>query len=75
MSSYQSTTDKVSQQREIARQELPPVRYDMSLLRKALNTPANMNAGENLKSVFEEDTDDGNGGEGASWWSFWRWYF
>ncbi|KAI6756857.1 hypothetical protein HG530_011455 [Fusarium avenaceum] len=61
-----STAEKVHEERELARKNLPPVRYDMSLLRKALNSQAKTNANgarEPVQSFFDSETDDGGDGK------------
>lgn len=45
---------------------VPPVRYDMSLLRKAINLQTNTSANgarEPVQSFFDSETDDGGDGK------------
>ncbi|KAF4968177.1 hypothetical protein FSARC_4367 [Fusarium sarcochroum] len=44
MSSQKSRVNKLAEERELARKNLPAVQYHMALLRWAINSPANMNA-------------------------------
>ncbi|KIL86513.1 hypothetical protein FAVG1_10343 [Fusarium avenaceum] len=66
MPSNKSTAEKVREERELARKSLPPVRYDMSLLRKAINSQTKTSANgakEPVQSFFDSETDDGGGGK------------
>ncbi|KAM0239037.1 hypothetical protein ACHAP5_008409 [Fusarium lateritium] len=62
MPSNKSTAEKVREDRELARKNLPPVRYDMSLLRKAVNANG---ADDSVQSFFDSETDDGSEGDGS----------
>ncbi|KAM0220598.1 hypothetical protein ACHAPA_003981 [Fusarium lateritium] len=72
MPSNKSTAEKVREERELVRKNLPPVRYDMSLVRKAVNANSKANAdeaNEPVQSFFDSETDDeseGNGSHGGS---------
>ncbi|KAM0193018.1 hypothetical protein ACHAPI_007967 [Fusarium lateritium] len=68
MPSNKSTAEKVREERELARKNLPPVRYDMSLLRKAVNADRKTNANganEPVQSFFDSETDEGSEGNGS----------
>ncbi|KAF5019450.1 hypothetical protein F66182_8532 [Fusarium sp. NRRL 66182] len=62
MPPHESIVNELRHDREIARQGCPPVKFEVSLLRKAINSPGNMNANgqqppkKSCTYVFDEKT-------------------
>ncbi|SPJ75554.1 uncharacterized protein FTOL_05285 [Fusarium torulosum] len=68
MPSNKSAAEKVREKRELARKNLPPVRYNMSLLRKAVNANSKTNANganEPAQPFFDSETYEGSEGNGS----------